>query len=313
MTEPPEGGMQTVSFLFFNIILPIFIPIGAGYLLQRQFPLNVSTLTKIQFYIFIPALLFTTIYQTELNSALLRDLVLANLVLFVLLWGACLVCTRLLKLDSSKRSAFINSVCFYNSGNYCIPLVQLMYHTAFAFSIQIVVMLIQQLLTNTIGVMNASSSDRSWKKALLENFRMPMTYAVLIAVLCRWLSVEVPKPLWTSLDLMAQGLVPTALITLGAQLASTRLYVRNFKVLVSNGMRLLVGPLIATLVCLVWGISGVMAQVMVICAAAPSAVNTVLLAIEYKSDPDFASQTVFLSTLLSAVTMPIVIALVRFL
>ena len=78
--------MQTVSFLFFNIILPIFIPIGAGYLLQRKFPLNVATLTKIQFYIFIPALLFTTIYKTELNSALLQDLILANLVLFALLF-----------------------------------------------------------------------------------------------------------------------------------------------------------------------------------------------------------------------------------
>jgi malate permease and related proteins len=188
-----------------------------------------------------------------------------------------------------------------------------MYHTAFAFSVQIVVMLIQQLLTNTIGVMNASSSDRSWKAALWENFRMPMTYAVLIAVACRWLNLDVPKPLWTSLELMSQGLVPTALVTLGAQLASTRLYVRNFKVLVSNGMRLLVGPLLAAMVCWVWGITGVMAQVVVICAAAPSAVNTVLLAIEYKSDPDFASQTVFLSTLLSALTMPVVIALVQYL
>jgi hypothetical protein len=305
--------MQTVSFLFFNIILPIFIPIGAGYLLQRKFPLNVATLTKIQFYIFIPALLFTTIYKTELNSALLQDLILANLVLFALLWVVCLGCARLLKLDASKRSAFINSVCFYNSGNYCIPLVQLMYHTAFAFSVQIVVMLIQQLLTNTVGVMNASSSNRSWKEAVLDNFRMPMTYAVLLALLCRWLSIDVPTPLWTSMELMAQGLVPTALVTLGAQLASTRLYVRNFRVLVSNGMRLLIGPLLAAGVCWIWGITGVMAQVMVICAAAPSAVNTVLLAIEYKSDPEFASQTVFLSTLLSALTMPVVIALVQYL
>jgi predicted permease len=140
-----------------------------------------------------------------------------------------------------------------------------------------------------------------------------MTYAVLLALLCRWLSIDVPTPLWTSMELMAQGLVPTALVTLGAQLASTRLYVRNFRVLVSNGMRLLAGPLLAALVCWIWGIHGVVAQVMVICAAAPSAVNTVLLAIEYKSDPEFASQTVFLSTLLSALTMPVVIALVQFL
>ena len=45
-----------------------------------------------------------------------------------------------------------------------------MYHTAFAFSVKIVVMLIQQLLTNTVGVMNASSSNRSWKEAVLDNF-----------------------------------------------------------------------------------------------------------------------------------------------
>lgn len=305
--------MQTVSFLFFNIIIPIFIPIIAGYLLQRKFPLNVSTLTKVQFYIFIPALLFTTIYETELKSSLLTSLILANLLIFVALWVACLVCAKYLKLDATKKSAFLNSVCFYNSGNYCIPLVQLMYHTAFAFSVQIVVMLVQQILTNTIGVMNASSTGKSWKSAILENFKMPMTYAVLIAILMRWIGYEVPKPLWSSLSIMSQGLVPTALITLGAQLASTKLYLKSFKVLASNAMRLLGGPLIAALVCLGFGIHGVTAQVVVICAAAPSAVNSVLLAIEYKSDPEFASQTVFLSTLLSALTMPVVIALVQYL
>lgn len=304
--------MQAVSFLFFNIILPIFIPIIAGYLLQRKFPLNVSTLTKVQFYIFIPALLFTTIYKTELNSSLLYSLIIANVVIFIALWIVSLWCAKFLKLDAVRRSAFLNSVCFYNSGNYCIPLVQLLYHTPFAFSVQIVVMLVQQLLTNTVGVMNASSADRSWKSAVLENFRMPMTYAVVLAVICRWLSIDVPAPLWTSLDLMAQGLVPTALITLGAQLASTRLYLKSFKVIASNAMRLLGSPVLAALICWGLGLSGVTAQVVVICAASPSAVNSVLLAIEYKSDPEFASQTVFLSTLLSALTMPIVIAMVQF-
>ncbi len=303
--------MQAVSFLFFNIILPIFIPIIAGYLLQRKFPLNVSTLTKVQFYIFIPALLFTTIYKTELNSSLLYSLIIANVVIFIALWIVCLWCAKFLKLDAVRRSAFLNSVCFYNSGNYCIPLVQLLYHTPFAFSVQIVVMLVQQLLTNTVGVMNASSADRSWKSAVLENFRMPMTYAVVIAVICRWLSIDIPTPLWTSMDLMAQGLVPTALITLGAQLASTRLYIKSFKVIASNAMRLLGSPVIAAVICWGLGLSGVAAQVVIICAASPSAVNSVLLAIEYKSDPVFASQTVFLSTLLSILTMPVVIAMVQ--
>ena len=107
--------MQAVSFLFFNIILPIFIPIIAGYLLQRKFPLNVSTLTKVQFYIFIPALLFTTIYKTELNSSLLYSLIIANVVIFIALWIVCLWCAKFLKLDAVRRSAFLNSrITSYN-------------------------------------------------------------------------------------------------------------------------------------------------------------------------------------------------------
>ena len=41
----------------------------------------------------------------------------------------------------------------------------------------------------------------------LENFRMPMTYAVVIAVICRWLSIDIPTPLWTSMDLMRNNFV----------------------------------------------------------------------------------------------------------
>ena len=54
----------------------------------------------------------------------------------------------------------------------------------------------------------------------------------------------------------------------------------------------------------------VAAQVVVICSAAPTAVNTVLLALEFGGDADFASQTVLNSTLFSALTMPLVIAAV---
>ena len=79
----------------------------------------------------------------------------------------------------------------------------------------------------------------------------------------------------------------------------------------SNAMRLLGSPVIAAVICWGLGLSGVAAQVVIICAASPSAVNSVLLAIEYKSDPVFASQTVFLSTLLSILTMPVVIAMVQ--
>ena len=58
---------------------------------------------------------------------------------------------------------------------------------------------------------------------------------------------------------------------------------------------------------LAFRIDGIMAQVMIISAGLPTAVNTALIAVEFDNKPDFASQTVMISTLLSSVTLTVVI------
>ena len=301
--------MQQMSFLFFSVLLPIFLQIGAGYWVQKRFPLNTATLSKIQFYIFIPAITFTSLYATELAGSLLWDILLINLLLFAaLLLLAWLVGRKAIK--PSKRRAFYNSVAPYNSGNYCIPLIQLLYHTPFSYSVQIIIMLLQSVLTNTFGILNTQQQAKGWRSALWEVVKMPMSLAMVAAVLLRLLGWPVWTPIWNSLQVVSQGMVPLALVTLGAQLANTPLRLAALDVYLSNLLRLLVAPLIAAGLVWCWGLQGVAAQVLVICAAAPTAVNTVLLAIEFGSDPDFASQSVLSSTLLSALTMPLVIAAV---
>ena len=97
-------------------------------------------------------------------------------------------------------------------------------------------------------------------------------------------------------------------MTLGAQLANTRLRLMALDIYLASLVRLVAAPLLALLLVKLFGITGVAAQVVVICSAAPTAVNTVLLALEFGGDADFASQTVLNSTLFSALTMPLVIA-----
>ncbi|QUI21613.1 AEC family transporter [Vallitalea pronyensis] len=299
--------MTHILFVFINILLPIFLQIGIGYALNKKFNIHTGTLAKIQFYVFIPALLFTKIYETALDSTLFLRIVGVNVLLFGVIYVLSLVLSRVNRYNKKTKSAFINSICFYNSGNYCIPLVQLLYNTPYAFSIQIIVMLTQNVLTNTFGIFNSSVGNKSVKQALLDTLKIPMIYAVGLAVLFRGLSLEVYSPAWSALSILGQGLVPTALITLGAQLANTKMRFKIPKVYLSNIMRLLISPVIAYFILVLLGIEGVAAQVIMICAAAPTAVNTVLLAIEFDNEPDYASQTVFSSTVFSAVTVSLVI------
>jgi len=302
--------MQNIAYIFINIISPIFLQVLAGYLLQKVFRLDISGLVKIQFYIITPSLLFVNIYAAELNPQLLLSIVLLNVVLFALMCLVGWLSGKGLGYQKGRRSAFVNSVSLYNSGNYCIPLIQLLYHQPFAYSVQIIIMLTQAVLTNTIGLFNSSAGAGSIRQAIRDNLRMPMLYSVVIAGLMRYGELAVAKPLWTAMEVLAQGMVPLALITLGAQLANTRISFNRGDVYFSNALRLLGGPLLAWLLVWLWGIDGVAAQVIIICAAAPTAVSAVLLSMEYGNEPEFSSQAVFSSTVLSALTVPVIITLI---
>jgi len=300
--------MHQFNFLLFNVLTPIFLQVGAGVLIQKRFPLDIGSLGKVQFYVFIPALVFGSIYRTPLGSTQLLGILACNLVVFGALLASGSLIARLLHLQAAQKQGFYNAVCLYNSGNYCIPLIQLLYNTPFSYSIQIVVLLLQSTLTNTFGVLNAGPGGTRIGEMLLSLLRMPATLAMLIALVFRAGGWVVWSPVEESLKALSQGLVPLALVTLGAQLASAKVPRPSSLVWLSSAMRLLGGPLLAWCMVSLLGIHGVAGQVIVICAGAPSAVNTVLLAIEFKGNPEFASQTVMLSTILSAITMPLVIS-----
>lgn len=55
------------------------------------------------------------------------------------------------------------------------------------------------------------------------------------------------------------------------------------------------------------GLHGIIASILVIGLGAPTAVNVVLTSIELDNEPEFASQAVFTSTILSMITINLVI------
>ena len=76
-------------------------------------------------------------------------------------------------------------------------------------------------------------------------------------------------------------------------------------------VRLLGGPIIALFFIYLFQLRGVIAQVVMISSALPTAVNTALIAIEYDNYPNFASQAVVVSTLFAAVSLVFMIYIAR--
>lgn len=302
--------MTYFIFNLTNIILPIFIQIFLGYIIKKITNFNNAALASIQFYIILPALLFVSMYNTDIDKNMAIKVSLHSIIIFILLYILGIIISKISKYNNSTTSAFTNSVCLYNSGNYCLPLVQLLYNNPVAISIQIIIMTVQSIITNTVGIYSISSGKKNIKQGILEILKVPMIYCIIIALALRYMNIQVWQPILSATTSLGNSMVPIALISLGAQLADTKYSLKIPKVYFSNLVRLVISPLIAYVLVLILGLKGITAEIAIISSAAPTAVNSVLLAIQYDSEPDFASQTVFFSTIISSITVSFVIFLV---
>ncbi|MDQ0896946.1 AEC family transporter [Paenibacillus sp. V4I7] len=300
--------MSYFIYILVNNIVPISIMIAIGAAMYRAFHIDIKTLSKLNFYVFSPALVFVKLYESEMNLPILMQVLLFFVLFFSLLFASIEVIIRLKKMQRGMRIAMRNSVIFYNSANYALPLNQTVFGgNAYTLSIQIVIMIMQTLIPNTYGIYTLNAHKSTWKATMKTILSLPVIYAIPIALLLRYFHLPVPGPIHIPLEYISNAFMATALLTLGVQLGGMKWEFHFSNVLVSNILRLAAGPLLGFFVVWLLGIEGITAKALILSCAVPTSLSSVLLAIEYENEPEFSSQAVFTSTLFSMFTIPVVI------
>ena len=145
---------------------------------------------------------------------------------------------------------------------------------------------------------------------------MPVIYVLLVAGIIRGTGTVLPGPIMVYVRYLGDGLVPVALITLGAQLAATKIGADSHYVGLAVLLKLVCAPVAMVAVVYLFsrvglvGWGSVAAKTLILGAGAPSAVNTVILSMEFKARPDLAAGSILVSTCLSAVTVTVLLMLV---
>jgi predicted permease len=166
-------------------------------------------------------------------------------------------------------------------------------------------------MASTLGVVLAAGG-RSWRQALRNMARIPMLYAVVAAAVVIALGDrgQLPPILLRPINLLAGAAVPSLLLVLGMQLVRSvhTLRGRLGAILLATAFRLLVAPLVAIPVAWLTGIAGTTYRACMLEASMPSGVTSTILALEYDLEPETVTSTIFVSTLLSALTLSILIS-----
>lgn len=322
---------MVVSILL-NVLAPILVMVALGALLRWKFKIDLGTLSKLNIYLFVPGFIFDKVSTSTLSWEQMGGVVTVSVVqvvtLGLIVWGI----GRLLGVSRKTLAAVALAVMFYNSGNYGLPLAELAFpgkeNHKDGGAVQAFVLMTQNVLGYTLGLtIAASAHSGSIGKSILRIFRMPVLPTLAAAIVARWWlqsdpSRSLPIAISKTAEYISSGLVPIALATLGAQLASNPRWPRWKPVSMVLVLRLIVGPIqMAALlwgfhamgwsVVDLWGNDGWPAELLILTAAVPTAVVTLLLTLELDGDADLAADCVFWTTIFSCATITFWLAILR--
>jgi malate permease and related proteins len=296
--------------IFLSDILPIFVVAGIGFLLARHVAVNVKALSTVVFNALSPCLAFTLLVTSSINVV---EFVRMGL-FCVALMGIRGVLARLiavpLRLDRATRAGFLLAVVFSNSGNFGLPVVLFAFGRE-ALTFATVYFVVAAVLSYTVGVFLAASGHRSVIEALRGITRVPTVYAVAAAAVVLAAGARVPLGLMRAITLLSDAALPMMMLVLGMQLQRARRSEHPAAVATAVVLSLVVSPLLAFPVAMALGLSGPAFEAGIVQAAMPAAIVTTILALEFDLDPTFPTAVVFLSTLLSPLTVTVLIAYLR--
>lgn len=284
----------------------LFIYMAIGYVLRKRNMTSKqfrSELTNILVNILLPCMVFDSFQQDVSMDQLMSGVAILGLSFFLsfLAWWVGWLFFRNYPPEKAKILRYGTLIA--NSGFAGLPVIQGAYggEGLFLASIYIIP---NRVLMWSAGISLFTKGEKSdfIKKVLLN----PGIIAVFLGL--GWMLLDLPLPGFcaSAIGKLGDSTAPLSLLIVGSILADVDwrgIFERD--VLLVSGVRLLLLPAVSLIILKVIGFSSLGTAIAVILTGMPIGSTTAILAEKYGADALFASKCVFLSTLFSLITIPV--------
>lgn len=281
-----------------EITAPVFLLALTGFIwVKLGFEYRTQFVTRLAMTLAVPCLIFTALMQTTLDKGALGTFILAALAGHGVLAVAGEILCRQFGLN---RQTYLAPFIFGNTGNLGIPLSIFAFGEA-GLGYAVVMLAVSAILSFTYGIYLVAGQSAGSKA-----IREPMVWATLLGGLFLWQDWQTPRFLTNTLELVGQMAVPLMLITLGtavARLTPGRTGVAIALSLVKFAVSAAVGWGLA----LAFGLDPTASGVLILQLATPVAVTAYLLAEKFEADASAVAGLVVVSTLMSALLLPLLL------
>jgi predicted permease len=281
-----------------NIILPVIFVVLIGYLWNRyNKDFNPIAVTKLVANIGLPCLIYDSLTRSNLTINIYFKIFLSAFSVLAIgfLFGYLLI--KIFRLPSIKLTT---PLMHPNTGNMGIPLSLLAFGNeglALAAGFASIVM-VSHFTANTA----ISSGNYSLKRIILS----PVLLSLIFSLIILFYKIEMPNFFNSITKILSGFVIPLVLLSLGISLS--KINIKKLKIgLILGSFKLISGPFIGLLVVYLLKLDGNVAKVVILQASMPAAILTYLIAAQNNSYDQEIGTAVFVSTIGSAFSIPIIL------
>lgn len=284
-----------------EITAPVFLLAMTGFAwVKLGFEYRLEFVTRFAMTLSVPALIFVSLMNTEIDPAALSAVSMASLACYIALTAIMFVLCKVLHL---KIRTYLAPLIVGNTGNIGLPLALFAFgETGLAYAI--VVFAVMAMYSFTFGIWIVSGGG-----SITKVFKEPLVIATLLGAIFLWNGWKTPVFMTNTLDLLGQIAIPMMLITLGVAVARipwTGLSKAFWISLIRAAMCIAVAASIG----LLFNLNPVALGVLIVQISTPVAVTSYLIAEKFGADGDSVASLVVVSTVLSMITIPLTLAFV---
>jgi malate permease and related proteins len=314
-----------MNLIIINQIIILGIIVLVGVIAARAKILTEEinqSLSKVVFNITLPFLVFISVSSIKINPELISNSILVFIFAFIViffLYGTALISAKIFKLDDGAKVVHAMHTMFGNTIFLGYPLIKSLYGEE-GLLYAIIYQLGSDIIMWTFGIylLNGKKEKNIWVN--LKTLINPNTIAFACGLIFMGFGIQIPYIINTSLGSLGQTTVPLSMIFIGGMLAKI-----NIKGVFSHGYvfgmsvnKMIISPILIFLLLFVlnkymqFKISFIALSVIVMQVATPAMATIVILCRQYNRDDIHATENVYISTVLSLLTLPLIFLFINY-
>ena len=299
--------------LLTETMIVLFTIIALGYFLNKINILDEKTnesLSDIIIKVTSPMLIISSVLRSngEMDKGYIMKVLLSGIFLYALLIVLAKILVKLTGISKEHGEIYENLIIFGNISFMGFPVISALYGVSAIFPFSIINMPINFLLYSYGAYTIEKGSGSKGEKFKCKNLINPGVISSILALVIFLLDMNVPDIAKRVFSIVGDSTIPFSMMLIGSCLAIIPIkdIFSEYRTYILTFLKLIVLPILVYFISEIFIKDKTILGFLTVSVSLPSASMLVILSSKYKEKNKIAAQVVFITTVLSIVTVPII-------